>query len=512
MRKNSKFISILSFSLVSLFSLGSCGNSNNNGDNGKVYIHILNAEDYIDEELIAQFNEANTECEIIYETYDTNETMYNELQTGKANYDLICCSEYMIQRLASEGLIQKISDLETYEENVSTYLVSHDSENPGIIDKINVFDKKTSQKLGILSEFAKGYMWGTLGILYNPTYSTFVSRGMEKEDIVEELNSENGWSAFWNPNYKGTQSIKDSMRDTYALGILEIYKDKFLDDSISYDDKNNIYFNDHSDEAIENVKNRLIQLKDNIFGFEVDSGKNDIVTKKIGMNLARSGDACFSILQGQYYPGEDESYEEEKPDGIRTELYYALPSSGANIWFDAWCMPKTVDKDSKNYEYACKFLDFLSEPESVTANMYCTGYTSFISGTSLEIEENPILSYLYDSYDMEGEEGVIDYDISYFFGTSEEIILQVDPDSWEGRTLKAQYPEESEIGRLYVMQDFGKDNNKIVKMWEDVKVNPLPTFVIVSLIIFVAAVLLYLGTYNIVKKYKVKKRKALRNK
>ena len=93
MRKNSKFISILSFSLVSLFSLGSCGNSNNNGDNGKAYIHILNAEDYIDEELIAQFNEANTECEIIYETYDTNEKMYNKIQTGNAKYALICCSE-----------------------------------------------------------------------------------------------------------------------------------------------------------------------------------------------------------------------------------------------------------------------------------------------------------------------------------------------------------------------------------------------------------------------------------
>ena len=60
------------------------------------------------------------------------------------------------------------------------------------------------------------------------------------------------------------------------------------------------------------------------------------------------------------------------------------------------------------------------------------------------------------------------------------------------------------------MQDFGEDNNKIVQMWEDVKVNPLPTFVVVFLIAFIVLVLGYLGSYKLIKKYKVKKRKALR--
>lgn len=509
--KKFKLFPLVAISLISSFALMGCNSSGSTEVSEKVYIHVLNAEDYIDESLIDTFNELNPECEIVYETYDTNETMYNELQTGKANYDLICCSEYMIQRLASEGLIRKIEGLTTYNENVSKYLVNYDEGNAGIINKIEVYQKGDHQYLGTLDEYAKGYMWGTLGILYNPTYSTFVERNMSKESIIEELNGPDGWSAFWNPNYKGTQSIKDSMRDTYALGILELYKDEFLNPDISLEDKNNIYFNDHSDETIDKVKNELIKLKDNIFGFEVDSGKNDIVTKKIGMNLAWSGDACFSILQGNYYPGEDESYEEEKPEGVRTDLYFAIPEAGANIWFDAWCMPKTVEPNSKNYEYATKFLDFLCEPSNVTANMLYTGYTSFMSGTSLDVEENEILAYIYDSFDMDYEEGFIEYDISYFFNTEYEIILTVDPDSWEGRTLKAQYPEEGDLDKLYIMQDFGEDNNKIVQMWEDVKVNPLPTFVVVFLIAFIVLVLGYLGSYKLIKKYKVKKRKALRN-
>lgn len=506
-----KFLSLLALALTSCLPLASCKKeASQTEEEGMFYLHVLNAEDYIDESLLDTFHELYPNCTVIYETYDTNETMYNELQTGKANYDLVCCSEYMVQRLASERLIRPIEGLVTYEENVSDFLTNDDPSNPGMIDTIEVYDKYSGEDLGKLSSFAKGYMWGTLGIVYNPEYKTFVERGLEVENIVSRLNSDDGWSEFWNADFKGTQSIKDSMRDTYALGIFEVFKDKFLDPTISHEDKNNLYFNNHSPETIELVKNKLIELKSNIFGFEVDGGKNDIVTGKIGMNLAWSGDACFSILQGDYYPGEDESYEEEKPEGARTDIYYALPTVGSNIWFDAWCMPQTVQKDSVNEKYAKLFLDFLCEPENVIANMSYSGYTSFMSGNG-EAEENEILSYILDSYDAEEvEEGMVEYDITYFFNGASDVVLNVDESSWEGRTLKAQYPEASDLDRLYVMEDFGSDNSKIVKMWEDVKVNPLPTFVVVVLLSVIVLTFGYLGSYKLIKAYKVKKRKSYR--
>ena len=501
MRKTKKFIVPLLTLFASLpLALVSCGNSSNNSEIASdiVYLHVLNSEDYIDESLLTEFESQNPGVKIIYETSDTNETIYNLIQTGKANYDLINCSEYMVQRLASEELIQKIDGLDTYYRNVSPYLVDA-TDHDGKIDNIRVTNKRTGEDMGRLSEYAVGYMWGTLGIVYNPYYSTFVSRNMDKDTITEQLNSENGWSMFWDKNYQGVQSIKDSMRDTYALGILEVYKDYFISDEYTQEEKNK-KFNSHDEESIDLVKNKLIELKDNIFGFEVDSGKNDIVTGKIGMNLAWSGDACFSILQGEYYPGEDESYEEQKPESERTTLYYAIPQSGANIWFDAWCMPKTVVKNSANYKYSIKFLDFLSEVDTVTANMSYTGYTSFCIG-----ENDEILDYVKENY--ESEEGTA-YDISYFF--HDTAIITSDPDSFEGRTLKAMYPSESDIDRLYVMEDFGNDNNKIVQMWEDVKVNPLPVFVVVLLVAFFAITLGYLGSYKLIHKYKVKKRKELR--
>ena len=218
-----KLLNIFSLGLLSLLTITSCASKDvvSSEDDGITYLHVLNAEDYIDEELLTQFEEENPGVKIIYETFDTNETMYNQLQTGKAEYDLINCSEYMVQRLASEKLIQKVEGLKTYYKNVSKFLVNEDTNNPGKIDKISVYSKTNNDYLGKLSEYAIGYMWGTLGIVYNPYYSKFVERDLNKEYLVELLNSNDGWSSFWNKKFKGVQSIKDSMRDTYALGILE---------------------------------------------------------------------------------------------------------------------------------------------------------------------------------------------------------------------------------------------------------------------------------------------------
>ena len=91
-----------------------------------------------------------------------------------------------------------------------------------------------------------------------------------------------------------------------------------------------------------------------------------------------------------------------------------------------------------------------------------------------------------------------------------DIKIKTDLDSYEGRSLVAQYPETKNIDYLYVMRDFGDQNNAIVSMWENVKVNPLPVWVVVLLVIFLVGVVAYLGSYKLIRKYKLKKRKELR--
>lgn len=557
----------VSASFVALLAptLTSCSSS---GDYD-YYVYALNAEDYIDEELITSFEEMVYErdqkrVKVVYETYDTNETMYNTLKTGKQTYDLICCSDYMIQRLAREGMITSFHDaiekdlIPNYMNNVSDYLATYDGSNTGKLDTIEV-DLGEKGK-DTLNYYTVGYMWGTLGILFNPelvvsrNYDLFAQNerysSLSDEEkvaqVIEDFSSLDGYSYLWDPLFKGTQSIKDSMRDTYAIGIMEYFKDYFDRESESfitdYDERNEL-FNRCDDETIKNVQDTLINLKENIFGFEVDSGKDDIVTGKIAVNIAWSGDAVNSIGRGFYA---DDDWEDERSDEDKVNLYYVVPEIGANVWFDGWALP-THDEayySSKEYYYSLEFLDYLNAPENAVANMSYNGYTTFIGSSNNDLSVLEYILYSYDTSDGVGDTETYDeYDLSYYFNFVDEngeplkelevtlseedddrsfkfidenndgkldIKIKTDLDSYEGRSLVAQYPEEKNIDYLYVMRDFGSQNNAIVSMWENVKVNPLPTWVVVILIMFLVGLVAYLGSYKIIRNYKIKKRKELR--
>lgn len=566
--KNTKFSLIALFPLLATI-LASCGGESvPPNDSGVTYVHVLNAEDYIDEDLLGEFEDYIYERDgkrvsIIYDTYDTNETMYNTIQTGKTSYDLICASDYMVQRLANEGYLHRIdhNDIPFYDNFVSKFLSNDDTSNPG---KLNLLKVNNDEGTFELDDYSAGYMWGTLGILYNPEYilnfnsEAFdndpewkdLSRDERISKIVETFEGNDGYSFLWNPLLNGTISIKDSMRDTYAIGNFEVFKDLYLNEP-SYD-KRNGKFNDSTDETIELIKNKLIELKGNIFGFEVDSGKNDIVTQKIGVNVAWSGDAVNSINRG-YYADDDWTIPREDP----VDLYYSAPKLGANVWTDIWATPKSNIPgyyESDTYKYTLEFLDYLNMPENSIRNVYYNGYTSFItSGTNLNYDEQEakaMLAYMLYSYDLSDGDEDSDYesydlyDVTPFFNFTEEfsvdlsyvsgeilgdeevddrtftfkkdengevkILIRTDFDSFEGRLLKAQYPEASTIDSLYVMNDYGPQNDKIVQMWEDVKVNPLPLWITITLIVFLVLFIGYLGSYKLIRVIKLKNRKKMR--
>lgn len=600
---NKKFILgkriLLSFTFASLISptLFSCATSS--VEDSTTYIYVLNAEDYIDDSLFEAFEQEVKETDgkkvkVVYETYDTNETMYNTLKTGKQTYDMICCSDYMIQRLAREGMLHSFEDgldsgkLDNYKYYVSPFLADYSENSSKSGAKLNEIpvkiptDKKDSDgnviydESKFLSDYAIGYMWGTLGILYNPNLiiqrngDLFRSLNEEyknlsdeelKDIIIEGFRSVDGYSKLWAKEFNKTQSIKDSMRDTYAIGIFERYKELFDPTSPKYINdyhERNEQFNKCDDETIKQVQETLIDLKQNIFGFEVDSGKDDIVTQKIGVNIAWSGDAVNSIGRGYYA---DDDWTEPWPEEKQVELYYNIPKIGANVWFDAWCLPQREDSyyDSDQYNYTLKFLDFLNNPQNAVANMSYNGYTTFIGSTNETLDALGYFLYSYGLTEEEAkeyEDGEVEkYDISYYFNFENEndeplkelevnaydilsydsyeealadddvknfvfkdedgdgkldIYVLADLSSYEGRSLVAQLPQTSDKESLYVMRDFENQNNKIVTMWENVKVNPLPIWVVVTLVIFLVATFSYLGCYKFIKKYRVKKRKQLR--
>ena len=439
---------------------------------GSQTLRLLNWEDYIylndeengytSEDLVVQFENyvkenypQFSEVSVVYSTTDTNETMLNELATGKAHYDLICPSDYGIQRLMRENSLVKIKPrmealgLDNYSKYGSKRMTSALNE----ISAINDVTGETEY----LGEYTVGYMWGTLGIIFNPEYDLY-----SDIDPYEMIYDMSDYSNLWSDKYYGGISLKDSIRDTYFVGLAETYKEELLEqlelyqssqiDADTYSGNISEILNRCDDETLNLVKEELLNLKNNIFGLEVDSGKQDIVTGTIGINLAWSGDSVYSMDLADEY-NENQGYEPE------VGLCYSVPYTGANIWFDGWCMPKD-DTRSQAQEYlALLFLDFISDPVNASQNTDYIGYTSFIGGDA-------ILDLMKDWYDIRtnyiyyyNEETDEYYDVYYYDENDEQIYVWYDDFHKEGENLLENNPllyYEDEDGEHEYLTEEGK--------------------------------------------------------
>ncbi len=409
----------------------------------KVTLSIYNSEDYIANgsdgslDIVSAFEnkvleEDGVNIEVVYSTFDTNEIMLSNLQTGAQNYDLICTSDYMVEKMMANSLVVPFktgTEREAlYEHGYSAWEDdNYDLYSSPYFDKLyGDITVKMGEKEEKVSDYMRGYMWGTLGIMYNPEFSTYASRGLSAEDVKKDMAT---YSSLWNEDYTRTFQIKDSMRDSYAIALLEAFKDEFEllakqkeEGTITSEEYNkdiNLIFNNicHIDEfndlmkslgketysaqdVIDSIERELTSLKDNSYGLEVDSGKTDIQTgNRTGINMAWSGDAVYAI---------------DSAEEFGTELYYSVPKIGANVWLDAWVIPTTV----QTQEYAQKFIDFISDPEIAAANMDYIGYTSTIAGDdvlSLAREWYDVRMPLFYEYDEE-EDGFV-------YDENEELVL-----------------------------------------------------------------------------------------
>lgn len=448
------------FLLLPIFALFGCSQT----QKGTV-LRVCNCDDYINTDLLDKFTD-ETGIVVEYSTYGTNENLYNELVINPNSYDLVVPSEYMIEKLAVEGRIQKLDFsndlLKAYTQNVSPYISER------LNDKtFTITQGKDKGKTANISEYMVGYMWGTMGWVYDV-------------DIVPEEKVTTWGGVFEDNSLSKRITIKDSVRDSYLVGLAMVYEEQ-LKATNSLQDISRI-LNDVSQKAINSVQEKLIGVKPLLYGFEVDSGKNDIVNNVIDAYVAWSGDAAYAIdvANGSVENDDGTVVEENK----RRNLSYSIPKEGSNIWFDGLVMPS----GSTNYEAAYKFLEFISRPENVIENMDYIGYTSMVAGD--EIYEGIVLDWFDESEDPELTNG-IEVDLSYFFGEGDYKVT-VSPESY-GR-LMAQYPEKSMLERCAIMSYF--DNDTLVsinEMWEAVKGETFPLWIIlltVGIVVLLATVIL----------------------
>lgn len=346
------------FLLASVLLIASCHSSQE--ARNKV-LKVYNWADYIDEDVLAEFpqwykEQTGEEIEVIYQVFDINEVMLTKIERGHEDFDVVCPSDYIIERMMRKDMLVPIDrnfgTTPDYIPNVAPYMLQ-------LLDNVNADGRKGS-------DYAVAYMWGTAGILYNTDLVT------EEEALT--------WGTLWDPKNKGKVLMKDAYRDCYGTAIIYANTDRLASGETSVKE----LMNDNSKEAIDLVESTMKALKPNIAGWEADFGKEMMTKGKASLNFTWSGDAVWAI---------------EEAGAVGVELNYVVPVEGSNVWFDGWVIPKYA----RNVKAASYFINYLCRPDIAMRNMDAIGYVSAIATPE-------ILEYQIDTT-------LTNYsDLSYFFG------------------------------------------------------------------------------------------------
>lgn len=373
-----------------------------------------------------------------YSTFGTNEELYSQLTLGDT-FDLICPSDYMIMKLMKEGMLVPLS------ENFHKTTLEENYYAKGVSPYIREVFENNEIDGEAWAKYAAGYMWGITGFVYNP-------EEVDEEDVRT-------WDVLTNSDYFRKITTKDNVRDSYFPALAALNKTKLVSESFrnqpDYEKQLAAVMNDTDSNTIKEAEHWLKDVRNNVYSFETDSGKADMVSGKVLINLQWSGDGVYAMDQAE----EDDVY-----------LNWCVPDECTDLWFDGWVMLKSgIDGDSEKQHAAEAFINFLSRGDNVVRNMDYIGYTSVISGG----DDSRVYEYCQWNYSAEDEEeDTTEYAVGYFFSGNagdENYILTI-PESQAKRQISAQYPTVEQIERSAVMQYFNDEANKeINQMWINIR-------------------------------------------
>lgn len=351
----------------------------NEEDSREHVLKVYNWADYIGEGVLEDFQQyykeqTGEEIRIVYQTFDINEIMLTKIEKGHEDFDVVCPSEYIIERMLKKHLLLPIDTNFAHSPNYMNNVA------PFIRKQIN----KLSQPGEKASRYAVCYMWGTAGILYNRAY------------VPDSVAL--SWDCLWNKKYAGKILMKDSYRDAYGTAVIYAHAKELKEGTVTVEE----LMNDYSPRAMELAEKYLKALKPNIAGWEADFGKEMMTKNKAWLNMTWSGDAIWAI---------------EEANAVGVDLDYEVPEEGSNIWYDGWVIPKYA----RNPEAASYFINFMCRPDIALRNMDFCGYVSSIATPEILEEKIDTTLHYYS-------------DLSYFFGPGADSV-QIDKIQYPDRKV-----------------------------------------------------------------------------
>ena len=328
-RKIAIVLSLFCICLISVFFIA-CGrakdvtNTAEQGEQadaqGDNVVMVYNAGEYIDPEVPKLFEE-ETGIKVIYDTFETNEEMYPVIQAGGVVYDAVCPSDYMIEKMMQNHLLQEV-----------------DFNNVPNIKEIGKDYMKMCEQFDPGNKYVVPYTTGTVGILYN-------------KKMLDDLGVPypTKWADLWNPKLKGEILMQDSVRDAFMVALK----------------KDGHSMNTVSDAELDEALQDLIKQKPLVQAYVVDQVRDKMIGEEAAVGVIYSGEILY--VQGEL-------------EGTDVEIDYAIPEEGTNVWFDGWVIPW----NAKHKENAEKWMNFLCRPDIAAKNFeYITYPTPNVGALAL---------------------------------------------------------------------------------------------------------------------------------
>lgn len=215
---------------------------------GTNQVIVYNWGEYLDPEVITLF-EKETGINVVYEEFETNEIMYPKVQSGAIAYDVVCPSDYMIQRMIENDLLAELN-----------------FDNIPNVKNIGQEYFKQSRQFDSENKYSVPYCWGTVGILYNKTM------------VDEPIDS---WSVLWDEKYIDNILMQDSVRDAFAVAL------KYKGHSLNSTDL----------DELEEAKELLIEQKSLVQAYVIDQVRDKMIGNEAAIGVIYSGEAIYTQLE-----------------------------------------------------------------------------------------------------------------------------------------------------------------------------------------------------------------------
>lgn len=243
-----KFIALALSTVLVMGALTGCGAGSNVGENGQVIVY--NWGEYIDPVVLDMFEE-ETGIEVIYDEYETNEIMYPKIEAGAAEYDVVCPSDYMIQKLIENDLLAEINfDNVPNASNIGEQYYEQSKE----------FDPE--------NKYSIPYCFGTVGILYNKTM------------VDEPIDS---WEVLWDEKYTDNILMQDSVRDAFMVALKKL----------------GYSMNTTNEAELEAARDELIAQKPIVQAYVVDQVRDKMIGDEAAIGVIYSGEAIYTQRENE---------------------------------------------------------------------------------------------------------------------------------------------------------------------------------------------------------------------